>query len=62
MRGGGNDGASPKKPQKSAAESNPYNNADNSDSVRSDNEVELQKKKLTSNQLLHKYVKAMIAD
>ena len=34
----------------------------NSDSDTSDNAGELPKKKLTSNPLLHKYVKAMIAD
>ena len=46
----------------SAAGGNPDDSSDNSDSDPSDNEGELPKKKLTSNQLLHKYVKAIIAD
>ena len=60
--GGSGGGAPPKKPKKSAAGGNPDDSSDNLDSDPSDNEGELPKKKLTSNQLLHKYVKAMIAD
>ena len=60
--GGSGGGAPPKKPKKSAAGGNPDDSSDNSDSDPSDNEGELPKKKLTSNQLLHKYVKAMITD
>ena len=60
--GGSGGGATPKKPKKSATGDNPDDSSDNSDSDPSYNEGELPKKKLTSNQLLHKYVKAMISD
>ena len=61
-RGGSGGGTPPKKPKKSAAGGNPDDSSNNSDSDPSDTEGELPKTKLTSNQLLHKYVKAMIAD
>ena len=60
--GGSGGGAPLKKPKKSAVGGNPDDSSDNSDGDLSDNEGELPKKKLTSNQLLHKYLKAMIAD
>ena len=60
--GGSSGGAPPKKPKKSAAGGNPDDSSANSDSDPSDNKGELPKKKLTSNQLLHKSVKAMISD
>ena len=63
MASGGSGGsAPPKKPKKSASGGNPDDSSNHSDSDPSDKEGELPKKKLTSNQLLHKYVKAMIAD
>ena len=54
--------APPKKPKKSAAAGNPDNSFYNSDNDPSDYEGEVSKKQLTSNYLLHKYVKAMISD
>ena len=60
--GGSGGGASPKKPKKSAAGGKPDDSSENWDSNPSDTEGELPKKKLTSNQVLHKYVKAIIAD
>ena len=55
-------GTPPKQPQKSAAGGNSDDCSDHLHSDPSDNEGELPKNKLTSNQLLHKYMKAMIAD
>ena len=60
--GGSGGGAPPRKPQKSATGDNLHDSSDNSDSDPSDNEGgELPKKKSTSNQLLNKYVKAIIS-
>ena len=55
-------GATPKTPEQLAFGGNLDHSSDNSDSDSSDNEGESHKKKLTSNQLLRKYMKAMIAD
>ena len=60
--GGSGGGAPPNKPKKSTAGGNLDDSSDNSDSDASDNEGELTKKKSTSNQLLHKYMKARISD
>ena len=60
--GGSGGGAPLKKPKKSAAGGNPYDTSDNSDSDSGNYEGELPKKKLINNQLLHKYMKAIIAD
>ena len=59
---GSGGGTPPKKPKKSSATGNPDDSSYNSDSDSSDNKGELPKKKLTCNQLLHKYVKAIYAD
>ena len=63
MASGGSGGGAPhKKSKKSAAGGNLDDSSDDLDSDLSENEEQLPKTKLTSNQLLHKYVKAMIAD
>ena len=60
--GGSGGGAPPKKPKKSAAGGNSDDSSYNLDSDPSDNEEELPKKELTNNQLLLKYVEAIITD
>ena len=50
-------GASPKKPREPSIGGDSDDSSNNSDTDPSDNEGELPKKKLTSEQLLHKYMK-----
>ena len=55
-------GASPKKPREPGTGGDPSDSSNDSDSDASNNPYELPKKKLTSEDLLHKYVKAIAQD
>ena len=59
---GSGSGAPPKKPREPGIGGNPEDSSDDSDSNASNNPGELPKKKITSKDLLHKYLKAMVQD